>query len=331
MSEFSCIANEISMHVPAGFVRWSYLHPIQAKDLDLNAHLRKAPKVNYKVLHPGNNKKSVPLALAIFEETTIAAIRGYLPGKQSTADFPQLFHFWWLIVNSKEIFHPNPIGNALKMNDSRCDLLRMIGLWLEKWRDNKTLGLSKQTFDALIKTNPAITGLSSELLRESYEYVLTGRLQTDPLERRFSQYRQMSGGRFLVSLKEVLRSESIIKIKSMLERDFELSALEDSSHDCVEEPIDVFIDEIKTENLSNLTLSIDTEKVVVYIAGYISYCLLKRNQCECCIHLLKTDPVSNAHVDILDRGLKLPPSALNNHVQTAFAVLEIQNRKSCHS
>ena len=147
------------------------------------------------------------------------------------------------------------------MNDSRCDLLRMISLWLEKWRDNKTLGLSRQTFDAF-KTNRAIADLSSELLCESYEYVLTGRLQTDPLERRLSQYSQMSGGRFLVSLNEVLRSESIIKIKSMLERDFELSALEDLSHDCVEESVDVFIDEIKTEDLSNLTLSIDTEEIL---------------------------------------------------------------------
>ena len=30
--------------------------------------------------------------------------------------------------------------------------------------------------------------------------------QTDPLERQFSQYRQMNGGRFLVSLREVLHS-----------------------------------------------------------------------------------------------------------------------------
>ena len=137
----------------------------------------------------------------------------------------------------------------------------------------------------------------------------------------------MSGGRFLVSLNEVMRSESIIKIKCMLERDFELSALEDLSHDYVEEPVDVFIEEIKNEDLSNLTLSTDSEEVVVYITGNISHCLLKRTQCEYCIHLLNTDPVSNAYVDNLDRGLKLPPSALNNHVQTAFAVLEYTEQR----
>ena len=92
--EFSCITNGISIHVTAGNVRWSHLHQVYAKDLELNAHLRKAPKVGYKVLHPGNNKQSVPLALAIFEETTSTAIRSYLPEEHTTADFLQLIHFW---------------------------------------------------------------------------------------------------------------------------------------------------------------------------------------------------------------------------------------------
>ena len=76
------------------------------------------------------------------------------------------------------------------------------------------------------KNKRSIADLSNKLLSEGYEYVLTGRFQTDPLEHRFSRYRQISGGRFLVSLNEVLSSESIVKIKSMLERDFEFSALE---------------------------------------------------------------------------------------------------------
>ena len=79
----------------------------------------------------------------------------------------------------------------------------------------KKFGLSQQTFKALIHT---------ELLNERYKYVLTGRFQSDPLERRFSQYRQLSGGRFLVSLQEVLRSESIIKLKSLLKRNIDISS-----------------------------------------------------------------------------------------------------------
>ena len=51
---------------------------------------------------------------------------------------------------------------------------------------------------------------------EGCEYVLTSRFQSDPLERRFSQYPQMSGGRLLVGLIEVNSSEKILKIRSLL-------------------------------------------------------------------------------------------------------------------
>ena len=42
------------------------------------------------------------------------------------------------------------------------------------------------------------------------------RLQSDPIERRFSAYRQMSGDRFLVGLREVMNSEKIMLMKSLL-------------------------------------------------------------------------------------------------------------------
>ena len=59
---------------------------------------------------------------------------------------------------------------------------------------------------ALIQTNYDISELSLDLLTEGYDYVLIGRLQSDLLEKRFSHYRQLSGGRFLISLQEVIRS-----------------------------------------------------------------------------------------------------------------------------
>ena len=51
--------------------------------------------------------------------------------------------------------------------------------------------------------------LIDELIDDGYEFV-TARFQSDSIERRFSQYLQMSGGRFLVSLREVLNSERIL-------------------------------------------------------------------------------------------------------------------------
>ena len=49
---------------------------------------------------------------------------------------------------------------------------------------SNTFGLSKRTFKALIQTNRAIANLCSDLLSDGYYYILTGRLQNDPLERR---------------------------------------------------------------------------------------------------------------------------------------------------
>ena len=54
----------------------------------------------------------------------------------------------------------------------------------------------KQTSNALVRTLQAHTLLIDELFHDGYVYVIPRKLQSDPLENRFSQYRQMSGGRF---------------------------------------------------------------------------------------------------------------------------------------
>ena len=72
--------------------------------------------------------------------------------------------------------------------------------------------LSKQTSDALIRTLKAQSNLVSELHAEEFTFVISRRFQSDPLEKRFAQYRQMSGGRFLVSLRKVESSEKILLI-----------------------------------------------------------------------------------------------------------------------
>ena len=75
--------------------------------------------------------------------------------------------------------------------------------------------LSKQTANAMIKTESS-ADLRDDLLNEGYTYILTSRFQSDLLERRFSKYRQMSGGCFFVGLREVESSEKILQIKSLM-------------------------------------------------------------------------------------------------------------------
>ena len=64
--------------------------------------------------------------------------------------------------------------------------------------------------------------LIQDLLNEGYQYILTSRFQSDPLERHFGKYRQMNGGNFLVSLREVNNSEKILKIRSLIKEDIDI-------------------------------------------------------------------------------------------------------------
>ena len=54
------------------------------------------------------------------------------------------------------------------------------------------------------------------------DFILTVRFQSDPLERLFGQYRQVSGSPFLVGLKDTICSEKSLKIKSSLKEDIDI-------------------------------------------------------------------------------------------------------------
>ena len=62
----------------------------------------------------------------------------------------------------------------------------------------RNITLSAQTSSALSATCRALASLIEDLLKDGYNYVLTAPFLTDYLERRFSRYRQMSGGLFLL-------------------------------------------------------------------------------------------------------------------------------------
>ena len=60
-----------------------------------------------------------------------------------------------------------------------------------------------QTSNALKRTLRCHNALIEDTFTDAYEFVLTSGFQSDPLKLRYRQYCQMSGGRLLVSLKDV--------------------------------------------------------------------------------------------------------------------------------
>ena len=114
----------------------NYCGDTYEKDCALQANLRKAPRLNLKVLHPGNNKQNVPLALAIIHEMTAAAMESCFPEKNNSADFLRLLNICWIVSNSKTQFlRNNPFGNAAIIGYNKPEFLRSFAAWVAKWQN----------------------------------------------------------------------------------------------------------------------------------------------------------------------------------------------------
>ena len=77
--------------------------------------------------------------------------------------------------------------------------------------------LTTETFEALSHTINAMVYMIHDLLNNNIlGYILLGKFQTENLESRFGQYRQLSGCNYLVSVAEVMQSERKLLIKGLL-------------------------------------------------------------------------------------------------------------------
>ena len=321
------------IEVPGGAVHWKTFHDVFEKDKVLQASLRQAPRINAKVLHPGNCKQSVPIALSIFDDKTSAAIENYFPDRKDAAAFLKLFSTWWNLSNSKDQFSNNKIGNAAVKGDKKPEFLRAMANWIELWSDEKIpasqkFTLTPQTSTALIRTLRCHAQLIEDLLDDGFDFVLTARFQSDPIERRFGQYRQMSGGRFLVSLKDTIYSEKIIKIKSLLKAGCNIDdSVKEKKPGFTEECILLRNPLISEIPLDSLDLSQASREVAVHVAGYIARKVSKPKRFPCCREYVvgeysESNP-DHSYIGILNRGgLTIPSTTLLEYVCSVFAVLD---------
>ena len=155
-------------------------------------HLKAAPKLTSKVLHPGSCKQSVPEALAIFHPPTSAGIKNYFPDLDDAAEFLNLINTWWIVLNAKDQCNfSHSLGNAEVINDQKPEFLRAMSNWVEKWEKEKIPNcekfcLSTPTSSALRRTLLCHAALIEDLLKiDCYKFILTARFQSDPIEWRF--------------------------------------------------------------------------------------------------------------------------------------------------
>ena len=156
-------------------------------------------------------------------------------------------------------------------------------------------------------TNLASTCLIEDLRSRNYEFVLTSRLQTDPLELRFSKYQQMSGARFLIGLREVELSECVLLTTSLLKESGDIFG-ESLRKENMDESLLIQVDDELNALSSDLESYMPNEEgveVAAVIAGYIFKVIFNKSKCEVCKTLLtkvKSDSSKFNYLDKLSRG-----------------------------
>lgn len=186
--------------------------------------LRIAYKLSPQVLYPtAIQRTNVSIAEAAFDESTIAGVTFY-GYNCSTATFMKIISDLWTIWNVKSPFKyihkrlhlARPIYSVSELSQLKNYLS-----YFEHWRGLSSsyaaVGLTKETYNAIITTLMSMIGLCESLLHDfRFQYVLLGKLQNDPIERRFGCYRQAHGGNYYVSLRQILSSEYKVRVSSIL-------------------------------------------------------------------------------------------------------------------
>ena len=129
------------------------------------------------------------------------------------------------IVNVK---HPNlgkwkrdkyldPIRSGL-FPDWKLLHLRQFGTFIDRWQQSGLVGLTADTALACKQMAEVLPAAAEYLIEQrGFLYVLFAKMNSDPLENRYGQYRQMSGGNYFISMKNNGESERRLRVRSLLQ------------------------------------------------------------------------------------------------------------------
>ena len=163
-------------------------------------------------------------AVSIFHEKTVAAVNFYNNSDRNWAGTSNLISRVvkvWKILNCK-----TPVAGKMKrdatkdpihhLDDWKLDVLEEFRSFLNTWQQSKLKGLSRDTFLAWRQTLEALVACSKFLIsKRSFNYVLLGKFQSDPIEQRFRWYRQMHGGNYYISVRQLFDSERKLRAISL--------------------------------------------------------------------------------------------------------------------
>ena len=208
------------------------------------------------------------------------------------------------------------------------------------WKQSRFLGLTTETFTACIQTMGAVSELAEYLIeKHGLSYVLPGKLLSDPIEGRFGWYRQVNGGNFYMSVKQLLEAEKkiraltllqeqMLKSASQLSESFEISLFSNKTSSHISE-VAWFSDFLSKVTLGDIS---ETDaNVIFFVSGYVGRSICRRRKCLPCKDILVKNVQAPQVVDCIpaeykqlfemaDRGGLSEPTELS----FAITVLAVQ-------
>ena len=173
----------------------------------------------------------------------------------------------------------------------------------------------------------------------NFKYVLLGKFQTDDLEARFGQYRQMSGAHYNISVAQVVESEkklktlSIIKVFSAKHHEIEIKDICIDEKETTVESTSCDISDFEdiSYELGSVDISENDVVGITYIGGYVCHKMLTHLQCDSCksrFVLLDKKTLLNSkaisYFTVIDRGkLQYPSDFVINSLLISLRVFKV--------
>ena len=273
--------------------------------IEQHSTIKQAHRLSAKVCWPTSlERQNVNLALRIFNDSTSAALKIqndlHSDSINDTSNFVDVMSKVWKIFNIntpyKHVRLNDEYSRPLTDKDWRFVFLDLVGKWLERWSSTlrKDGKLSAQTFVSFRHSCITLPLITSHLTQNcGFDYVLSSRLQNDPIEHQFGLYRMMSGAQYHITYSQILESQrrlnlsSILKLFSLQQCKSELSLKQfiNTFSSTLDEPIHLSYDQYfeVIHDLDSINLEIQVLQSIVFIGGYAVFSYLKTTNCHNCI------------------------------------------------
>ena len=184
--------------------------------------------------------------------------------------------------------------------------MNMFATWLDDWMSSGKSGFSKQTFLSCIQTSRSFPLLVQHLLgTKQLSYILTGNMQSDPLEKRFGRFRQLSGTNYFGSVKQFLDAEKSIRVRSLIKFSGytmkEVHNILQKDDSKAQAQIDLYastVAEIMLHKSDLCNIAEMDRDIVYYVAGFISRSVKKTINCSACCVILGSNSDMKMEIEV---------------------------------